>query len=113
MAIAAKNSKEHSPLYSRLETPIKRLAAEFSKPSTRSIIFVQGLLLLCTWPFPFDHINEDPSWMYCGVAVHMAMLLGLHRPQHPFTILNALDAELGDLRTRTKTWLMCFITDQM
>jgi len=51
--------------------------------------------------------------LYCGLAIHMAMLLGLHHPQHPFRFLNAAGAEIGDLAVRTRTWLACFIVNQM
>ena len=113
MALASKNHKKHTYLYLHLRDPIKRLAADHTTAASRSIFFVQALLLLCVWPFPFSAINEEPSWLYCGLAVHMAMLLGLHRPQHPFRLLSAADAEVGDLAERTRTWLACFTVNHM
>jgi hypothetical protein len=43
---------------------------------------------------------------------HTAMLLGLHRPQHPTQFLGAADSEEGDINVRIRTWLACFIVDQ-
>lgn len=113
VALACKDHEKYAHLYLQLRSPIKRLAADHTVAASRSIFFVQALLLLCVWPFPFGAINEDPSWLYCGLAIHMAMLLGLHRPQHPFRLLHAADAEVGDLAMRTRTWLACFTVNQM
>ena len=113
MALAAKGCEKYAHLYLQLRDPIKLLAADFTNPASRSTSFVHALLLLCIWPFPFSAINEDPSWLYCGLAINMAMLLGLHHPQHPFGLLNATGAEIGDLAVRTRTWLACFIVNQM
>jgi Fungal specific transcription factor domain len=113
MALALKGHEKYAHLYPQLRDPIKRLAADFTTPASRSTSFIHALLLLCIWPFPFSAVNEDPSWLYCGLAIHMAMLLGLHRPQPPFKLLNAADAEVGDLTVRTRTWLACFIVHQM
>ena len=113
MAVGSKNSPTYSHLYLQLQDPVTRLAADHARPASRSIYFVQALLLLSVWPFPFNAVNEEPSWLHCGLATHMAMLLGLHRPLHPFRLLNAAGAEIGDLPMRTRTWLACFIVDQM
>lgn len=113
MAIASKTSEKHLDLYNQLEGPIKRLAEKHTAPTSRSIYFVQALLLLCVWPFPFKQVIDDPSWLYCGLATHMATLLGLHRPQHIVRLLSALDAEIGDFVERSRTWIACFIVDQM
>jgi hypothetical protein len=113
MAIASKASRKYADLYLQLRHLIERLVADHANPASRSTYFVQALLLLCIWPFPFSAVNEEPSWLYCSLAIHMAMLLGLHRPQHPFRLLNAADAEVGDLAVQTRTWIACFVVNQM
>jgi len=99
-------------LHEQLRDPITRLAAEHTQPTNQLIAFVQALLLLYVWPFPYAQLRENPAWLYCGLATHMAMLLGLHRPQHPTQFLGAADSEDGDINVRIRTWLACFIVDQ-
>lgn len=97
MAVASKRSHKYSYLHEQLRDPVTRLAAEHTKPTNRLIAFVQALLLLCVWPFPYAQLRENPAWLYCGLATHMAMLLGLHRPQYPTQFLGAEDSEDGIL----------------
>jgi hypothetical protein len=112
MAVASKRSHKYSYLHEQLRDPVARLAAEHTKHTNRLIAFVQALLLLCIWPFPYIQLRENPAWLYYGLATHMAMLLGLHRPQHPIQFLEAADSKEGDTNVRIRTWLGCFIVDQ-
>lgn len=112
MTIACRHSESHSYLYQQLQDLVKHLIAEHILLGSRSILLVQAFLLLCIWPFPHESMSKDPSSIYCGFAITMAKLLGLHRPQHPFRFFSAKDVEIGDLEARTRTWLACFIVDQ-
>ena len=82
MVISTKCFSMHSKLHAQLIEPVRRLASEFYKIENRCVGFVQALLLLCSWPFPFNVSINDMSWMFCGMATHMALQLGLHRPHH-------------------------------
>ena len=113
MELAARNSSTYLYLSPQLQAPVARLAANFSAPASRSIYFVQALLIRCLWPLPYMTVNGDPSCLYCGVAIQMATLIGLHRPQHPYRFLSAMDSELGNLEARIRTWVSCFIVDQV
>lgn len=68
---------------------------------------IQALLYLCTWPLPVDKQTEDPSWLYCGIAIHAARFMGLDRNQ-PVPSLHSLGVVSGDAQARLKTWLGCF-----
>ncbi|KAJ6113224.1 hypothetical protein N7523_006541 [Penicillium sp. IBT 18751x] len=112
MTIASKGSRKHAYDYPRLQILSRQLAADILLLGTRSIYLVQSLLLLCVWSFPLGNMNKEPLSMYCAVAISMARSLGLHRPKHPFPLFAAQASEIGNLESRTATWLSCFIVDQ-
>jgi hypothetical protein len=77
LAIASSHSMPQA--YNALVDPVRHLAADLYGTQSRSLQTIQALLLLCAWPFPFQHSANDPSPMYCGLATNVAYQLGLHR----------------------------------
>ncbi|KIV97159.1 hypothetical protein PV10_00941 [Exophiala mesophila] len=37
-----------------------------------------GLVMLCVWPLPMKTVHDDPSLLYSGIAMQMALQHGLH-----------------------------------
>lgn len=121
MVVSTRCSNIHSKLHARLIEPVRRLAGEFNKIENRCVGFVQAMLLLCCWPFPFDVSISDTSWMFCGMASHMALQLGLHRPHHhtEYVYRPYQKPELGPNSTpngikssiRRQVWVGCYIVN--
>jgi Fungal specific transcription factor domain len=111
IAIASKESREYSYLYLTLMDPVRRLANDIHSVASKSVPFIQALLLLCTWPFPYTAKILDRSWSYCGTATHIALELGLHRPRHISDFVWNVTVEEETLLTRRITWLACFIVN--
>jgi hypothetical protein len=74
---------------------------------------VLSLLLLCYWPLPHKTSQEDVSWVYCGQAIHMGLLIGLHRSAFKNEyILN--DSEKSQRKRVTALiWMACFHANQL
>ncbi|KAL8284517.1 hypothetical protein RB597_001947 [Gaeumannomyces tritici] len=75
---------------------------------------IQALLLLCQWPLPCDKQSQDPSWLYCGLAVHGGRFMGLDRHHQEQQAAEPPLASLGvsaahaPRAVRVNTWLACF-----
>ena len=79
----------------------------------RSVEVVQALLILCMWPFPFHSTLGDPSFLYSGLAVHISLQIGLHRPDLPHEFSSRKQVlEVSDEVRRT-TWMACYVVSQM
>lgn len=68
---------------------------------------IQALLHLCVWPLPVHAQVDDPSWIYCGIAVNSALYMGLHR-QRPTPSLRSVGVSAGSSQARANAWLGCF-----
>ena len=112
LAIASKGRTDLPNLYSSLVDPVRRLAGDIYSPQSRSLGTMQGLLLLCVWPFPFQQTINDPSPMYCSLATHIGLQLGLHRPllRHDFDEM--AKGNVTSTGAERKTWYGCFIVNQ-
>ncbi|KKK26304.1 hypothetical protein ARAM_001567 [Aspergillus rambellii] len=81
LVTAMRRKSEHRELYSSLVDVVQTMAFEAASPQHKSLLTLQGLLLLCYWPLPFRR-NEDPSHSLLAIATHLGLRLGLHRPHH-------------------------------
>lgn len=121
MVVGARCSNMHSKLHAQLIEPVRRLASEFNKIENRCVGFVQAMLLLCYWPFPFGVSISDTSWMFCGTATHMALQLGLHRPHHQteYVYRPYQKPDLGpnstpngiEISIRRLVWVGCYVVN--
>lgn len=91
----------------RLQGPYLRMLQQRVLQSPLPLHQIQALLLLCHWPLPCDKQSKDPSWLYCGLAVNGARLLGLDRPQPAPDALESLGIAPEALHARVCTWLGC------
>ncbi|RMJ13128.1 hypothetical protein BHE90_004941 [Fusarium euwallaceae] len=113
IAIASKSMAKYNQLHLQLEPHVRTLATSIEQATDHPLGTVQALLLLCWWPFPFKALRDDPSWMYAGSVVHIALRSGLHRPYHfsDFVYGDRLDAT--GVLTFGKAWIGCFIVNQI
>ncbi|ORZ16996.1 hypothetical protein BCR42DRAFT_450824 [Absidia repens] len=44
-----------------------------------ALAHIYALVVLCEWPLPHRTTQEDLTWIYSGQAVHIGLLVGLHR----------------------------------
>jgi Fungal specific transcription factor domain/Fungal Zn(2)-Cys(6) binuclear cluster domain len=99
-------------LRSQLESPIKELVRDVLE-APGSVETVQALLILCMWPLSFSWNRYDSSFRYSGLAIHIGLQLGLHRP----TLVDDFNLENPtaepDIETKKTTWLACYIISQM
>lgn len=108
LAIALKSRQETNAL---LVDPLRKLAADLYGPQSRSFKTMQALLLLCTWPFPFQRTQNDPSPMYCSLATNIGYQLGLHRPLCKGNFEEDTRESVRATTTERKTWYGCFIVN--
>lgn len=62
----------------RLTPSVQRLSSKAMMQVAAYFPTICGLLILCTWPLPMHTIWEDPSPMYSGAALQLALQHGLH-----------------------------------
>ncbi|KAI1803933.1 hypothetical protein F4811DRAFT_562103 [Daldinia bambusicola] len=98
-------------LFDRLHEPYLRMLREEVLRAPMPLSKIQALLIICMWPLPVAHQRDDPSWLYCGIAVNAALYMSLHRssPRSGFTpSSHSVGPVGGNARERTNTWLGCF-----
>lgn len=96
-----------------LQEELSKLVAAAIATPPRSVEVVQAFLVLCMWPFPFYTTTEDPSLLYCGIAIQAGLQMGLHRPgfTRDFSSRRVLLEEPEDVVN--STWLACYIVSQL
>lgn len=98
-------------LFDRLHEPYMRMLREEILRAPMPLSKIQALLILCMWPLPVPHQRDDPSWLYCGIAVNAALYMSLHRSSPRSGVvpsLHSVGPVGGSARERTNTWLGCF-----
>jgi len=78
------------------------------------LLVIQALMVLCIWQLPYGATDDDPAWMFCGIATHKALKMGLHRPfssKMEFDYFMSRDKEVKV--ARQNTWATCFIVNQL
>lgn len=106
--IASKESPKFPHLYLPMVPALKALANDIGQKSL-AISTVQSFLLLCVWPFPFNETYEDLSWAYCGLATHLGLQLGLHRPNYISEFAGDCHVDRMTQLERRRTWIACFL----
>ncbi|KIV79575.1 hypothetical protein, variant 1 [Exophiala sideris] len=69
----------------------------------------QALLILCMFPLPTTKSREDVRWMYSGMAMQMATLVGLHKTasDHEYRKAGTVRVPEEDRQELTRTWCCC------
>ena len=65
-------------ILARLSPSVKLLSSKDLLQISSYFPTICGLLILCTWPMPMSTFKEDPSPMYAGAAMQLALQHGLH-----------------------------------
>ncbi|KAI5924610.1 hypothetical protein F4810DRAFT_700675 [Camillea tinctor] len=94
-------------LFGRIVSPFRQLVQSEILQAPLSLQAIQALLILCMWPLPVEKQSQDPSWLYCGIAVNAAVYMGLHRP-NSIGSLRYIGVSAGNKEARVLTWLGCF-----
>ncbi|KAJ6547487.1 fungal-specific transcription factor domain-containing protein [Mycena capillaripes] len=91
-------------LYSKAHAFARDAAAVALIDGSIGVDICQAYLILAVYPMPKRKFVDDRSWLFMGVAIRMAMELGLNQPPPP------LCSERESLN-RTRTWLNCYCVD--
>jgi Fungal Zn(2)-Cys(6) binuclear cluster domain len=100
---------QYDDLYRRLSPHHRTLMAIRTFGSRVTLETIHSLLLLCTWPYPVNSQHDDITWVLCGVAINLGMVIGLHKPNHGHEyVVNEDTPVAGSPFSRKMTWLACF-----
>lgn len=98
----------------QFEGPVRGLISDVLDPSMGCTVeMVQAILILCMWPFAFANQKTDSSFIYSGIATHISLSIGLHRPASDANFGNETSDRYVDEEIRRTTWLACFIVAQI
>lgn len=108
--VACRHHPTHAHLLETLQESYERLLQSAICKAMHSVQTVQAVLIICLWPMPRLHQSEDPSWMFCGLAMNSALHLRLNEPTIPQQLADYDHSNAGKIsvRSRTMTWLACF-----
>ncbi|KAI5288573.1 hypothetical protein KEM54_005105, partial [Ascosphaera aggregata] len=113
IAVGCRRSQTRPTLLKALQTPVMQMVWTTLADVPQSYHIVKALALLCTWPFPTSSTSTDPTFMLCGMMMHVAMQIGLHRPSHAQDFSKfKVEFREGELKDRVRTWAVCNIVAQ-
>ena len=113
IAIAARRYEGDSTLLTGIGTPLTNLVWSTVADVTQNYHVVKALGLICSWPLPTKTSSKDPTFMYAGLMMQIALQTGLHRPSHVQEYSRVrLDLREEDVIDRLKTWAGCNIVSQ-
>jgi transcriptional regulatory protein LEU3 len=102
-------SKDRS-VFERLSSRINSMALRALESRAKPTETIQGLLLLCSWPIPFNTMHKDISYVLSGAAMHLAMQVGLHVAGSGQDFArHKIDAGQHVKNTRAQLWIWCQI----
>lgn len=84
----------------------------FSNPQNYHV--VKALAIWCCWPMPRKKSSKDPTWLFAGLMMDIALQAGLHRPSNvqDFYTRQRIELRDEDVRDRLRTWVCCNIVAQ-
>jgi len=103
-AVASRYHRSRPNLYRIAHEFAQEAAAKSLIDDSKSVDVCQALLILGVYPLPKKKWVEDRSWLLMGVAIRMAIELGLDQP--PPTSCSEREK-----LNRTRTWLTCYCVD--
>lgn len=96
-----------------IQSSIQAMIGQIVVSPPRLVEVVQGLLILCMWPFPFHSTLGDPSFVYSGLATQIGLQIGLHKPSLSREFSSKRQVlDVGD-DVRKSTWMSCYVVNQM
>ncbi|KAL9055036.1 MAG: hypothetical protein Q9162_003801 [Coniocarpon cinnabarinum] len=113
IAVAARRWEDDETLLTGLVTPLTSLVWSTVAEVPQNYHVVKALCLLCTWPLPTKTSSKDPTFMFAGLMMQIALQTGLHRPSHVQEYSRVkLDLREDDILDRLMTWAGCNIVSQ-
>ena len=113
LSIGSRHYRADPELFTAMSQPLTKLVWETISEVPQNYHVVKALILLCAWPLPTSSTSTDPTFMYCGLMVQIALQIGLHRPSHAQDFskfrIELRDVELQD---RVVVWSACNIVAQ-
>lgn len=113
IAVAARRYHEDTTLLTGLAGPLSQLTWQTVAQVPQNYHVVKAFCLLCTWPLPTKSTSTDPTFMFAGLMMQIALQTGLHRPSHTQDFsrikIELREDEVGD---RIRTWASCNIVSQ-
>ena len=92
---------------------IVHLASPLLHPTPAVIPAIQGLLLLSSFPFPTDSTSKDTSYTLSGMAINLALQIGLHVPTFSQDYSRSkMTLTQEDIQRRVQLWFHCIIVHQ-
>jgi Fungal specific transcription factor domain len=108
ISVGARRYQSDATLLNRLTGPVTRLVWSALADMKQMYGIVKALCLLCTWPFPTSSTSSDPTFMFCGMMMQIAMQIGLHRPSHAQDFSKfRMELQEDELKDRVRTWAIC------
>jgi hypothetical protein len=105
IAVSIRGSTGTLELLDSIQKQFNTYLGQVMIQSPLSLSTIQGLLLVCLWPFPVRHQREDPSWNLCNIALGATSNLEITTSFRSSTKKNDLD---DNEQARCRTWLACF-----
>ncbi|KIW57122.1 hypothetical protein, variant [Exophiala xenobiotica] len=100
-------------LLGSLAERIVHLASPLLHPTPAVIPAIQGLLLLSSFPFPTDSTSKDTSYTLSGMAINLALQIGLHVPTFSQDYSRSkMTLTQEDIQRRVQLWFHCIIVHQ-
>lgn len=114
IAVAARRHATQTALLDRVEAPVNKMLAEVVFANPQNYQVVKALAILCTWPLPKKKTSKDPTWLFSGMMMEIALQTGLHRPSNvqDFYTRQRIELRDEDVRDRLRTWVCCNIVAQ-
>ena len=113
MSIGSRHYRGDTELFPALTQPLTKLVWDTVAEVPQNYHVVKALILLCAYPLPTSSTSTDPTFMYCGLMMQIALQIGLHRPSHAQDF-SKFRVELRDveLQDRVVVWSVCNIVAQ-
>jgi hypothetical protein len=113
VSIGSRKYGKHPTLINALSGRVTNLLLQSMTLRSKALEVIKGFVLVLTWPFPFGSFNHDPSFVFCGSLVHIALQCGLHIPYLGMTS-SKLCSPVKDTSSvqRVKLWAYVVITYQ-
>ncbi|KAJ3573975.1 hypothetical protein NP233_g2078 [Leucocoprinus birnbaumii] len=103
-AVASRYYVSRPDIYPLAMDFARDIAGQMLVEGNQSIDVCQAYLIMAVYPSPRKRWTEDRSWLLMGVAIRMAMELGLNQPPPP-------TCDERRRLNRVRTWLNCYCVD--
>jgi hypothetical protein len=111
--IGARRYPKNPTLMSSLAPEVMTLAKDSVFSREGAVFTIVSIILLATWPIPFETMWRDESPMLLGAAFQLAMSIGLHvfGVGQDFSRIK-LSQDRAEMEFRARVWTLLVITYQ-